>query len=908
MRTKIWLSVVAAALALLLAAPAFGRDYGGFRDVLPGGQGGTVNAFGLGSYEASGDPPSSFTNQLPLYSGLLYASPHLAPADLDRYFKAESFGTPGSGARAEHPKAGVTIERDSYDVPHVYGATRADTEWGAGYAGAEDRLFFMDVLRHTARGRLSELIGPGEHDSTLQMDANQLKLADYSEEELQRMIDEGAGRDAEARQIKADADSYVAGVNAYISAARTNPTKLPAEYAALGKLPAPWKETDSAAVASLIGTMVGLGGGHEAQVSQVLEAAERRFGRRRGQAVFRDLRRRDDPEAPVTTTRRWRFDRAGRVNRQAVALPDLGSIQPRDPVVSGRSASDRAAGPAWLRRLQSRGVSLGGLGHSNALLVTRRRSSSGRPLAVMGPQVSYYSPEILMEEDLHGPGIDARGSAFPGVNQYVLIGRGPDFAWSATSNESDNVDEFVERLCEPGGSRPTRASTHYVYKGRCRPMVVRDNVLHWTPGPSDLADDPGARPRSFDLRVERSVHGPIQATATVHGRPVAIAAARSTYFHELDASVAFKRLTDGEVHDASDFLHAMGRVNTLFNWFYVDDRDVAWLQSGWFPRRARGTDPSLPTWGTGRWDWRGFDPASFDSQRLGFRQLPKQINPRRGYFTNWNTKPAHGWRSADDHFQYGPVHRSDMLEKRVRAGLRGRRKMSLTDLVRAMEEAATVDLRGQEVYPWMRRVIGRTRDPAARQALRILDAWVRGGAHQRDLDRSGSFDESPAVALMAEWWPRLVRGAFQPALGPALVGRIADVIPFHDGPDTDGDAYFTGWYGYVGKDMRMLLRRRVRGRFSRTYCGGTRRRRGSRRRCRRVLLRTLDQAAAAVRARYRVGRLADVRVPSTCAVADPPACAQDYFTDAGAVSTPPMPLQNRPTFQQIAEPLGHRPR
>ena len=51
----------------------------------------------------------------------------------------------------------------------------------------------------------------------------------------------------------------------------------------------------------------------------------------------------------------------------------------------------------------------------------------------MGPQVGYYTPQLLMEEDLHGPGIDARGAAFPGVNLYVELGHGRDYAWSATS-------------------------------------------------------------------------------------------------------------------------------------------------------------------------------------------------------------------------------------------------------------------------------------------------------------------------------------------------------------------------------------------------------------------------------------------------------------------------------------------
>ena len=71
---------------------------------------------------------------------------------------------------------------------------------------------------------------------------------------------------------------------------------------------------------------------------------------------------------------------------------------------------------------------------SNALLIGAKHSASHHPLAVMGPQVSYFSPEILMEEDIHGPGIDAEGAAFPGTNLYVELGHGNNYAWSATSS------------------------------------------------------------------------------------------------------------------------------------------------------------------------------------------------------------------------------------------------------------------------------------------------------------------------------------------------------------------------------------------------------------------------------------------------------------------------------------------
>ena len=69
---------------------------------------------------------------------------------------------------------------------------------------------------------------------------------------------------------------------------------------------------------------------------------------------------------------------------------------------------------------------------SNALLVTGKESMTGKPLAVMGPQTGYYTPQLLVEQVLNGPGIQARGVAFAGTNLFVQLGRGVDYAWSAT--------------------------------------------------------------------------------------------------------------------------------------------------------------------------------------------------------------------------------------------------------------------------------------------------------------------------------------------------------------------------------------------------------------------------------------------------------------------------------------------
>ena len=183
---------VVVALLAAAATPASAREP--FRNVLPAGQGETVDAGELAAAQASGEPPASFTNQNGMYAGLVGAAPRLRSADLDRYFKPETFGPPAQPASEVSPRPGVRIARDAFNVPHVTGDTRADTMFGAGYATAQDRLFLMDVLRHTGRGRLTELIGPGTDDANVKADAEQLKIADYSDDELQAMIDPARAR------------------------------------------------------------------------------------------------------------------------------------------------------------------------------------------------------------------------------------------------------------------------------------------------------------------------------------------------------------------------------------------------------------------------------------------------------------------------------------------------------------------------------------------------------------------------------------------------------------------------------------------------------------------------------------------------------------------------------------------
>ncbi|MCA1672933.1 MAG: penicillin acylase family protein, partial [Actinobacteria bacterium] len=453
--------------------------------------------------------------------------------------------------------------------------------FGAGYVSAEDRLFMMDTLRHVGRGRLSEFLGASE--ANLASDRAVYRSAGYSEEELEAMIERVKNLHPElGPTAHADLMAYVDGVNQYIDEARMDPSKLPAEYEALQIVPEDWKATDTVAIASLIGSALGVGGGGELANANFIGALQKKgFTFKQARRILKDFNFPDDPESPVTTTKRfvWNTD-LGRVNRRSRAFPDdPAAVYEQFQAARMPDHVDAPWGPIPLTFPD---------GMSNALLVGSELSKSGRPVAVIGPQVAYWSPEILMELDLHGPGVDARGVGFPGISQYVLLGRGVDYAWSATSAGGDQVDTFVEKLCDPEGGEATTESNGYMKNGQCVEMYSRTDT--WEAKPTAA----GVPPETVvvEMTTQRTDSGIVQARGTIKDKPVAFTALRASFNKEVDSALTYVEISDpSKIDGAKDFQRAFARFTFTFNWFYLDNKDIAFQLGGTHPLRARHTDP-----------------------------------------------------------------------------------------------------------------------------------------------------------------------------------------------------------------------------------------------------------------------------------------------------------------------------
>jgi acyl-homoserine lactone acylase PvdQ len=882
-RTLAVLTAVCSSLAAACAAPAsaavqpYGtNDAGGFRNVLPPGENGIGTFPQYQAFNSTGAYPPHWTDQQSLYQNLLYAAPSLTDDQIPNFYKDATFGVQaGDVESTTSPEPGVTIVRDKgYGVPHVYGDTRSDTMFGAGYASARDRLFLMDILRHTGRAQLSSFLGGSVADR--QSDRATWQNGAYTEQDLQSQLDAMPQEyGAEGAQAVQDINDYVAGINAYIAQVSSDPTQIPAEYLAANKSPEPWKPTDVVACASMVGAMFGKGGGREVDSALTMQAIVKRFGKKVGRKVWKGFRSKNDPQAQTTLSQKFPYETANAFSKKGLALPDRNTVKPVQigpPLPTSRQGAgggDNSIGAAVSQALREGGHA------SNWELVAARHSATGHPLAVMGPQVGYYVPQILMELDLHGPGIDSRGAAFPGVSFLTLLGHGDDYAWSATTSTADNVDTFAEVLCKD--------NFHYRYKGQCLPMERLDRTNSWNPGPFDPTPS-----GSETLTVYRTVHGLVYARGKVGGKKVAFARARTTYFHEPDSVVGFERFNDPNYMTSPEqFQQAASKINFLFNWAYTDSQHIAYYMSGDLPKRAKGTSPDFPVLGTGKFDWQGYNPTTHTENVLPFSAHPQAIDP--DYLVSWNNKQAPEFAAADDKYSYGPVFRSQMIADNIKAAIASG-PVTLAQVVQAMEIPATQDLRGYADLPAIFKAIGKPGGKVG-QAVATLKAWHNSGSQRRDLNQDGVYDDNAAVTLMDAWWPRLLTAEFKPALGKAAFDQLQVILPFGQpvgpGHTPARTSFSDGWWSYVQKDLRDLYGPKPKGAWARKLCG-----KGSKKACRSALRKSLGRALKDTpQFLYGYGKCVNDPQPS-CWDAIRPIQATAF------PATQAFPDQNRPTFQQ----------
>jgi len=285
----------------------------------------------------------------------------------------------------------VSIERDAAGVATITAQSRADLARGLGFVHGQDRFFQMDLLRRSAAGELSALLGP----ALLPAD-RELRLHRFRS--VARAV--VADLDAPSRALL---DAYVAGVNAGVSSLRSRPF----EYWLLRAKPQPWSAEDSVLCVHAMFLQLQDSAGHT--------------------ALQRGLLRATLPE-PL-----WRLLEAGAPEWDA-AIDATHSAEPRIPgaaEVDLRTRKDLPAKPP-----PDAVAELALLG-SNNWAVAGSRTANGAALVANDMHLDFHVPTIWyrvrLVQQAAGDTLDLNGVTLPGTFS-IVAGSNRAIAWGFTNS------------------------------------------------------------------------------------------------------------------------------------------------------------------------------------------------------------------------------------------------------------------------------------------------------------------------------------------------------------------------------------------------------------------------------------------------------------------------------------------
>jgi penicillin amidase len=354
-------------------------------------------------------------------------------------------------ARVAGFSAPVDVERDALGVASIAAATGDDAYRALGYVHGQERYFEMDLMRRSAAGELSALIGR----ATLPTDrAKRLhRMRNHAREVLAR------ASAAERTRL----DAYVAGVNAGLDALGVRPFP----YLLLRASPEPWQAEDSILVLY-------------AMFFDLVDADDTR------EQGLAKLARGVPPELyALLTAPGTEWD-----------APLVGEALPLPPLPTADQIDLRKLDPKLFHGIAE--VASDIVPGSNSFAVDGTLSDNGAAMVANDMHLSLRVPNIWFRARIRyraadGGDVDLIGVTLPGVPSLVA-GSNRHIAWGFTNSYGDWADLAEVHWLDPAHTR---------YRARSGPAEVRTA--------SEQIAVKGADPDV--LQVRETEWGPIVAEA-----------------------------------------------------------------------------------------------------------------------------------------------------------------------------------------------------------------------------------------------------------------------------------------------------------------------------------------------------------------------------------------------------------
>ena len=570
---------------------------------------------------------------------------------------AQFLKTPGKAAESQSItlaglKAPAQILVDTWGVPHIYAASEDDVYFVQGFNAARDRLFQIDLWRRRGLGRLAAAFGP----SLVEQD-RAARLFLYRGD----MKKEWQAYGPKAERIAA---RFVAGINAYIDYAGSDPSKLPIEFTAFGYLPEKWRAEDVVRIRSH-----GLTRNLTSEFSRAFVAckADLKSDEVRVQlspAWETKIPEGLDPCIPPEAMRTF-----------ALATQPLMVRAPEGPRASLEVPFDVAG-------IDTRSTFEG----SNAWVVAPSKSATGRPILASDPHRALSAPSLRYIVHLNAPGVNAIGGGEPAL-PGVSIGHNGRIAFGLTIFAIDQEDLYVYDL---NPANPMQ----YKYKGQWETMRSVNESFPVR----------GRAEAQAELQFTRQ--GPVTFVDKKSNKAYAVRTGwtepgMAPYFGSIDYMYAT---------NFAEFKRAMSKWGAPSeNQLYADTAgNIGWVTGGLAPIRPNW-DGLLPVPGDGRYEWGGFWTGD---------KLPSLANPAQGWIVSANEQnlPAgYPVRERKLGFEWSPNARRDRLAEAMAGGT----KIGIEDSMRLQNDVVSVPARRLQA---LLKTLNAT-DANARSALKLLLDW-----------------------------------------------------------------------------------------------------------------------------------------------------------------------------------------
>src|SRR5207249_4022392 len=328
----------------------------------------------------------------------------------------------------------VVVLWDSLGVPHIAARDEEDLFTAIGYLHARDRMWEMDLLRHAALGRLSELFGARTVGADRAL--RTLELGRIAAAQLEIAGPEGH------RLLEA----YAHGVNARIAQGRYRAV----EFRIIRHAAEPWRPEHSLAIGRLEAWDLRTTG-DELELGDVAA----RLGPARAAQLAPTY---PDTAPTIVPPGEWR---SGRGVGAEHAAP-LSSA----PSLAVRTVFRRAYASAWGPYERE---FAGFAPASNAWVLGPSRTASHKPILANDPHLTLRSPSIWYLVGAHAPGYEVVGATIPGI-PIVVLGHNARLGWGFTNAMVDDVDYVAEQL-SPDSTR------YRTPDGWARTEVVAETIL-----------------------------------------------------------------------------------------------------------------------------------------------------------------------------------------------------------------------------------------------------------------------------------------------------------------------------------------------------------------------------------------------------------------------------------------------